>query len=62
MPDNSTDVKVGKFIAMIVEKGDDWKNVQVPKSDEKSQPKSIETKSKEEQSTTGKETNEQGPQ
>ncbi len=35
MPDNSTDVKVGKLIALIVEKGDDWKNVEVPKTEEK---------------------------
>lgn len=34
MPDNSTDVKVGRLIAMIVEKGDDWKNVEVPKIEE----------------------------
>lgn len=33
MPDNSTDVKVGKLIAVIVEKGDDWKNVEVPKTE-----------------------------
>jgi hypothetical protein len=33
MPDNSTDVKVGKLIALLVEKGDDWKNVEVPKID-----------------------------
>jgi pyruvate/2-oxoglutarate dehydrogenase complex dihydrolipoamide acyltransferase (E2) component len=37
MPDNSTDVKVGKLIAMIVDKGDDWKSVEVPKSDEKAE-------------------------
>lgn len=35
MPDNSTDVKVGKLIALIVEKGDDWKSVEVPKTEEK---------------------------
>ena len=36
MPDNSADVKVGKLIAILVEKGEDWKNVQVPKSEETS--------------------------
>ena len=34
VPDNSTDVKVGKLIAVLVDKGDDWKNVEVPKSAE----------------------------
>lgn len=33
MPDNSTDVKVGKLIALIVDKGEDWKNVEVPKTE-----------------------------
>ncbi|CAF0739209.1 unnamed protein product [Rotaria sp. Silwood1] len=45
MPDNSTEVKVGKLIAILVEKGDDWKNVEVPKVEEKtSDQKSSETK------------------
>ncbi|CAF0728428.1 unnamed protein product [Rotaria sordida] len=45
MPDNSTDVKVGKLIAILVEKGDDWKNVEVPKTEEKtSEKKPSETK------------------
>lgn len=35
MPDNSADVKVGKLIGVIVEKGDDWKNVEIPKTEEK---------------------------
>jgi len=51
MPDNSTDVKVGKLIALIVEKGDDWKSVEVPKGEEKTatpSQKSAETKPKEE--------------
>ncbi|CAH1786725.1 unnamed protein product [Owenia fusiformis] len=30
MPDNSKDVKLGTLIALIVEEGDDWKNVTVP--------------------------------
>ena len=48
MPDNSTDVKVGRLIAVIVEKGDDWKNVEIPKSEEKgTTDKKIETKPKE---------------
>ena len=34
MPDNSTAVKVGKLIALVVEKGEDWKNVEVPKIEE----------------------------
>lgn len=38
MPDNSADVKVGKMIAVIVEKGEDWKNVQVPQIEEQSAP------------------------
>jgi pyruvate/2-oxoglutarate dehydrogenase complex dihydrolipoamide acyltransferase (E2) component len=52
MPDNSTDVKVGKLIALIVEKGDDWKNVEVPKTEEKtasqkpSETKKVETEEK----------------
>ena len=45
MPDNSADVKVGKLIAVIVEKGDDWKNVEVPKTEEKATvEKKVETK------------------
>ncbi|CAF2711832.1 unnamed protein product [Rotaria sp. Silwood2] len=54
MPDNSTDVKVGKLIAILVEKGDDWKNVEVPKVEEKasdqkpSETKTVETKDKQE--------------
>lgn len=35
MPDNSTEVKVGRLIAILVEKGDDWKNVEIPKTEEK---------------------------
>jgi pyruvate/2-oxoglutarate dehydrogenase complex dihydrolipoamide acyltransferase (E2) component len=55
MPDNSTDVKVGKLIALIVEKGDDWKNVEVPKTDEKpSEKKKVETKDKEEKPKSDK--------
>ncbi|UJR33472.1 hypothetical protein I4U23_020917 [Adineta vaga] len=55
MPDNSTDVKVGKLIALIVEKGDDWKSVEVPKTEEKTvSPKNTETKTKEEKSTSQK--------
>ena len=47
MPDNSADVKVGKLIAVIVEKGDDWKNVEIPKTEEKATTeKQIETKAK----------------
>ena len=55
MPDNSTDVKVGKLIALLVEKGEDWKSVEVPKSEEqapaekKSETKKTEAKDKEEQ-------------
>jgi len=55
MPDNSTDVKVGKLIALIVEKGDDWKNVEIPKTEEKpssqkpSETKEVETKDKKEE-------------
>jgi len=29
-PDNSADVAVGELIALIVEPGEDWKNVTVP--------------------------------
>ena len=49
MPDNSADVKVGKLIAILVEKGEDWKNVEVPKSEEKaaSSEKTAESKPKE---------------
>lgn len=57
MPDNSTDVKVGKLIALIVEKGDDWKNVEVPKieaSQKPSETKKPPTKEKEEQPKTDK--------
>jgi pyruvate/2-oxoglutarate dehydrogenase complex dihydrolipoamide acyltransferase (E2) component len=60
MPDNSTDVKVGKLIALIVEKGDDWKNVEVPKTEEKtasqkpSETKKPPTKEKEEQPKSDK--------
>ncbi len=51
MPDNSTDVKVGKLIALLVEKGGDWKNVEVPKTDEKtSSQKSSEPKGKDDKS------------
>jgi pyruvate/2-oxoglutarate dehydrogenase complex dihydrolipoamide acyltransferase (E2) component len=51
MPDNSTDVKVGKLIAVLVEKGGDWKNVEVPKSEEKTaSQKSSEPKGKDEKS------------
>ena len=55
MPDNSTDVKVGKLIALIVEKGDDWKSVEVPKTEEKSaSPKEKEPKSTSQKSTEPK--------
>ncbi|XP_060085340.1 pyruvate dehydrogenase protein X component-like [Ylistrum balloti] len=30
MPENSKDVKVGTLIALMVEEGDDWQNVEVP--------------------------------
>lgn len=30
MPENSTDVKVGTLIALMVDEGDDWQNVEVP--------------------------------
>ena len=50
MPDNSADVKVGKLIALVVEKGEDWKNVEVPKIEEQSSvEKSSVTRTKEEQ-------------
>ena len=29
-PDNSADVAVGELIALIVEHGEDWKNVSIP--------------------------------
>ena len=29
-PDNSADIKVGTLIALMVEEGDDWQNVEVP--------------------------------
>ncbi|CAF0752831.1 unnamed protein product [Adineta ricciae] len=55
MPDNSTDVKVGKLIALIVEKGDDWKSVEVPKTEEKSaSPKEKEQKSTSQKSSEPK--------
>jgi pyruvate dehydrogenase complex dihydrolipoamide acetyltransferase long form len=57
MPDNSTDVKVGKLIALIVEKGDDWKNVEVPKTEASQKPSETKqplTKEKEEQPKTDK--------
>lgn len=55
MPDNSTDVKVGKLIALIVEKGDDWKSVEVPKTEEKSaSPKEKEQKSTSQKSSESK--------
>lgn len=60
MPDNSPDVKVGKLIAVLVEKGEDWKNVEVPKTDEKaasqkpSETKKPASKPKEEQPKTDK--------
>jgi hypothetical protein len=65
MPDNSTDVKVGKIIALIVEKGDDWKNVEVPKAEEKiaskksTETKKVETKNKEEKPKSEKQHAEQ---
>lgn len=63
MPDNSTDVKVGKLIALIVEKGDDWKNVEVPKTDEKpSEKKKVETKDKEEKPKSDKQQQQQPEQ
>ncbi|KAK3103900.1 hypothetical protein FSP39_022783 [Pinctada imbricata] len=30
MPENSKDIKIGTLIALMVEEGDDWKNVEVP--------------------------------
>ena len=33
-PDNSADVSVGTLIALVVDEGDDWQNVQVPASAE----------------------------
>ncbi|OWF44961.1 pyruvate dehydrogenase protein X component-like [Mizuhopecten yessoensis] len=30
IPENTTDIKVGTLIAVMVEEGDDWQNVQVP--------------------------------
>jgi pyruvate/2-oxoglutarate dehydrogenase complex dihydrolipoamide acyltransferase (E2) component len=65
MPDNSTDVKVGKLIALIVEKGDDWKNVEVPKieaSQKPSETKKPPTKEKEEQPKTDKQQQQQSEQ
>ena len=51
MPDNSADVKVGKLIALLVEKGADWKNVEVPKAEEEpSSQKSSEPKAKDDKS------------
>lgn len=29
-PENSTDITVGSLIAIMVEEGDDWQNVEVP--------------------------------
>jgi pyruvate dehydrogenase E2 component (dihydrolipoamide acetyltransferase) len=53
MPDNSTDVKVGKMIAVIVDKGDDWKSAEVPKTEETSAgQESAKTKDKAEKSAT----------
>ncbi|CAF4791578.1 unnamed protein product [Rotaria socialis] len=52
MPENSTDIKVGKLIGIIVEKGDDWKNVEIPKIEETTldkkgtESKAVETKEK----------------
>lgn len=55
MPDNSTDVKVGKLIGILVEKGDDWKNVEVPKTEEKApSQKPAEAKEKEEKPKSDK--------
>ncbi|CAF1446032.1 unnamed protein product [Adineta steineri] len=68
MPDNSTDVKVGKLIALLVEKGDDWKNVEVPKTEEKSssskstETKKVETKDKQEKQEKPKSDKQQAEQ
>ena len=29
-PDNSKDVNIGTLIALVVEEGEDWKNVKIP--------------------------------
>jgi dihydrolipoamide dehydrogenase-binding protein of pyruvate dehydrogenase complex len=29
-PENSTEVKIGTLIAIMVEEGDDWQNVEIP--------------------------------
>lgn len=34
-PDNSQDVKVGTLIALLVDTGDSWQNVEVPEAQEK---------------------------
>lgn len=53
-------MKVGKLIALLVEKGDDWKSVEVPNSDEKPaaekkpEAKKAETKDKEEKPKSDK--------
>jgi pyruvate/2-oxoglutarate dehydrogenase complex dihydrolipoamide acyltransferase (E2) component len=63
MPDNSSDVKVGKLIGILVEKGDDWKNVEVPKEEEKpSEKKKVETKAKEEKPKSEKQQQKQQPE
>lgn len=65
MPDNSTDVKVGKLIGILVEKGDDWKNVEIPKTEEKAssqkpaETKKSETKEKEEKPKSDKQQQQQ---
>jgi len=45
MPENSENVRVGTLIALLVEEGDDWKNVEIPEVTVESTPAPVQSKS-----------------
>ena len=47
IPDNTPEVKIGTLIALIVEEGEDWENVALPKNEFKLQEKVKTTQVKE---------------
>jgi pyruvate dehydrogenase complex dihydrolipoamide acetyltransferase long form len=49
MPENAAEVKVGTPIAILVGEGEDWKNVEVPKSVQEAVGKPAETKTQQQQ-------------
>ena len=42
-PENSSEVKIGTLIAIMVEEGDDWQNVEIPAETEQQAPESAPT-------------------